>query len=156
MDFATLLDKFTAAVAAGDGAAFAQCFTEDGVYDDVFYGEFTGREAIAGMLENLFHRDGEKFRWDMVNPVSDGRHGYAKWYFSYVGKAPHIAGQRIYMDGVGLFELRDGLISKYADLAKTAELFNQLNLEDDKRRHIVDRMTQQQLDQTEFTAHKQS
>ena len=61
--FPELLDAFTATVRRGDGAAFSGLFTEDGVYDDVFYGVFKGREAIASMLEDYFHRDGENFLW---------------------------------------------------------------------------------------------
>ena len=52
--FTEILDTFTAAVAAGNGAQFSALFTEDGVYDDVFYGEYHGREAIAQMLEGRF------------------------------------------------------------------------------------------------------
>lgn len=154
MTFSDLLGKFTAAVAAGDGQAFAACFTEDGEYDDVFYGRFAGRAAIADMLVDKFHRDGADFRWDMVDPVSDGRSGYAKWYFSYTGKAESVRGRRVYMEGVGLFELRDGLIKRYADLVKTAELINQMNLEPAKQRRIIDKMTAQSLALGNFVGHK--
>jgi len=57
----TLLPGFAAAVEAGNGAALAACFTEDGIYHDTFYGKFEGREAIADMLENRFWRDAEGF-----------------------------------------------------------------------------------------------
>ncbi len=156
MDFKALLDEFTAAVAAGDGSRFAACFTDDGVYDDVFYGEFEGRAAIAEMLEGLFHRDGKDFRWDMVNPVADAGHGYAKWYFSYTGLAPDIAGKRILMEGAGIFELRDGLIARYADLVKSAELLKQLNLAPGKRDRLVEKMTARQLADPAFKGHEAS
>ena len=64
--FADLLDEFCAAVAAGDGARFAALFTEDGEYDDVFYGLHKGRAAIGAMLEGMFHRDGRDFCWQMI------------------------------------------------------------------------------------------
>ncbi|GIS88693.1 MAG: hypothetical protein CM1200mP18_14030 [Gammaproteobacteria bacterium] len=50
------------------------CFTADGVYHDVFYGNFTGRD-IARMIEDYFHRDGENFRWDIFEPVEKAEYG---------------------------------------------------------------------------------
>ena len=47
MEFADLIGRMTRAAAAGDGAGVADCFTDDGVYHDVFYGTFTGRAAIG-------------------------------------------------------------------------------------------------------------
>ena len=76
--FSELLDAFTAAVQQGDGAAFGALFTEDGVYDDVFYGVFKGRKASASMLEDYFHRDGENFIWRMYEPMDSGAIGYAR------------------------------------------------------------------------------
>ncbi|MDP6342371.1 MAG: nuclear transport factor 2 family protein [Alphaproteobacteria bacterium] len=144
-NFKALLGEFTAAVEKGDGQRFAQVFTEDGVYDDVFYGEFKGRPAIAEMLEGLFHRDGENFVWHMLEPVDDGETGYARWLFSYDCKLPHIQGRRIFMDGVGLFKLRDGLIARYEDAARTAELMCQLGMPGDKRERVVGKMLQKQM-----------
>jgi hypothetical protein len=154
MSFTDLLQEFCAAVETGDGARFAATFCNDGVYDDVFYGVFEGRENIAGMLENYFWRDGEAFKWDMIDPVDDGKTGYARWFFSYRGRAPHIAGQRIYMQGVGLFQLRDGLIARYEDLAKTAELFQQLNLAPEKQQKITAKMAQAAIADPGFDAHR--
>ncbi|MGA7983828.1 MAG: hypothetical protein WCA01_01470 [Burkholderiales bacterium] len=47
--FAELLERMTSAICAGGAQAAASCFTSDEIYHDGFYGEFTGREAIAGM-----------------------------------------------------------------------------------------------------------
>ena len=72
-EFGKLLTQFTAAVEAADGAALGALFHADGVYTDTFYGAFAGPDAIADMLDNYFHRDAEQFRWDMFEPVCDGR-----------------------------------------------------------------------------------
>jgi hypothetical protein len=152
--FAALLDEFTAAVVAGDGQKFAGLFAEDGEYDDVFYGLFKGREAIANMLEGLFHRDGENFIWQMIEPMTDGKTGYARWLFSFDCKLPHIPGKRIYMDGVGLFNLRDGLISRYEDLARTAELFRQMELPAEKHDRVIARMFDHQMADPRWSAHR--
>ena len=43
MNTAAMLRSFCDAVEAHNGKAFAELFTEDGVYHDVFYGAFAGR-----------------------------------------------------------------------------------------------------------------
>ena len=73
MDTAALLKDFCSAVERRDGKAFARLFTEDGVYHDVFYGDFKGHQKIAEMIDDHFHRTARDFRWDMHRPVSDGK-----------------------------------------------------------------------------------
>ena len=143
--FESLLARFTAAVEAGDGAGLAGTFLPDGVYHDVFYGAFHGREAIAGMLEGLFHRDGENFKWEMIEPVAGDSLGYARWQFSYDSKLPHIAGKRIFMDGVGLFRLQEGLFARYEDFVRTAEVLLQLEMPAEKREKVMQKMLRQQM-----------
>ena len=46
MDFGVLIRKMTQAACEGDGAGVAACFTENGVYHDVFYGSFEGRSRL--------------------------------------------------------------------------------------------------------------
>ena len=114
-DFRRLLRDFAAAVEAGDGAALAALFAEDGVYDDIFYGEFRGRDAIRDMLEKIFWRDGRDFDWEFRDPVATAEVGYASWLFSYTSATKHNAGKRCGFEGVGVFHLRDGLIARYED-----------------------------------------
>ena len=72
--FEELLKRFSAAAEAGDGEAFAQCFTPDGIYHDYIYGDHTGRADIAHMMNELFHRDaGPDYRWEMFDPVCNGQ-----------------------------------------------------------------------------------
>ena len=81
MDFAKVLNAFTAAVETGDGAALAALFTEEGVYHDGFYGAFRGRAAIAEMLEEHFWGAAKDFKWDMLDPAMAGQVGYARYLF---------------------------------------------------------------------------
>ncbi len=120
MDFGQLMTKLGDSVAARDGKALAECFTPDGVYDDVFYGAFQGPEAIADMLENYFHRDGTNFRWDFHDPVSDGKIGYARYVFSYESKLADAAGKRTIFEGISVVRLEDGLLAEYKEIANTA------------------------------------
>ena len=73
MDATALLKEFCSAVERRDGKAFANLFTEDGVYHDVFYGDFKGRQKIVEMIDDWFHRTARDFRWDMHRPVATGR-----------------------------------------------------------------------------------
>lgn len=116
MDFNALLDEFTAAVEAGDGKRLARLFTPDGVYDDTFYGEFQGHEAIRAMLEEHFWRDATAFRWDMLEPLDGGSIGYSRWVFSYTSQLPEARGERITFEGMSRFRLRDGLIERYDEV----------------------------------------
>jgi ketosteroid isomerase-like protein len=124
---ATMLRTFCDAVEKHDGPAFAALFTEDGVYHDVFYGAFAGRAKIAEMIDDWFYRAAEDFRWDMHDPVSDGKKLYARYTFSYRSKLPEAKGARVMFEGVAIMTLRDGLIAEYHEVANTATGFVDMN-----------------------------
>ena len=120
MEFGALIKTMTQAACDGDGEGVAACFTEDGVYHDVFYGSFEGRKQIAGMINDYFHRDARNFRWDMHDPVSDGAMGYCRYVFSYESKLGDAKGTRTMFEGVAIATLQDGLIHSYTEVANTA------------------------------------
>jgi ketosteroid isomerase-like protein len=120
MNTTAILRTFCDAVEKHDGAAFAALFTEDGVYHDVFYGAFKGRAKIAGMIDDVFYRTAEDFRWDMHDPVSDGKTLYARYTFSYRSKLREAEGKRAMFEGVAIMTLRDGLIAAYHEVANSA------------------------------------
>lgn len=116
-DLIVLLARFSGAAVAGDGQGVAACFAEDGRYNDVFYGSFDGRDAIADMIENRFHRDGADFRWDFHDPVGTEETGYARYLFSYRSKKANADAARAVFEGVAILTMRDGLIGEYAEVA---------------------------------------
>ena len=124
--FTALLGRFTAAVEAGDGKALASLFTEDGVYEDGFYGASAGREAIKAMLETKFWGHAEGFRWRMLEPVCDGRHGYARYIFSYRSKLPGVEGETVVFEGMSQFTLEGDLIRRYREVFETGVAMAQL------------------------------
>ena len=132
-----LLHDFCRAVERRDGAAFAALFTEDGVYHDVFYGAFAGREAIAGMVDDWFYRTATDFRWDMHEPVSDGRTLYARYTFSYRSLLPEAKGARAMFEGVAIMRLRDGLIAEYGEVANAATGFVDMNFAPERLAKIM-------------------
>jgi len=113
-DFPDLLSRFASVAAANDGAGFSALFTEDGTYDDGFFGEYNGRKAIAEMLQH-FHDTGSNYRWDFFDPLSDGRQGYARYRFSYASGMPGAAGKPVVFEGTSHFIFRDGLIARYEE-----------------------------------------
>ena len=127
METTALLKKFCSAVERRDGKAFAELFTEDGVYHDVFYGAFKGRPKIAEMIDDWFHRTARDFRWDMFRPLSDGKTLYAYYTFSYVSTLPEaqgkVGGKRVGFEGVSMMSLRDGKIVDYREVANVGPGF---------------------------------
>jgi hypothetical protein len=115
IDFPKMLARFAAAVAANDGAGLATLFTADGIYDDGFYGEYKGRNAIADMLRH-FHETGANYRWDFLDPLSDGRIGYARYRFSYVSKVPGAEGKPVVFEGTSFFTFRGDEIARYTEV----------------------------------------
>jgi len=66
----------------------------------VFYGAFAGRAKIAEMIDDWFYRTAKDFRWDMHDPVSDGKTLYARYTFSYRSLLPEANGGRVMFEGV--------------------------------------------------------
>jgi limonene-1,2-epoxide hydrolase len=137
MDTTSLLRAFCEAVEQRKGAAFASLFTEDGVYHDVFYGAFTGRAAIAAMIDDVFYRTATDFRWDMHDPVSDGRRLYARYTFSYRSTLPEAGGARAMFEGVAIMTLRDGRIAEYHEVANTATAFVDMHFAPERIAKII-------------------
>jgi ketosteroid isomerase-like protein len=127
MSITAMLRAFCDAVEKRNGKAFADLFTEDGVYHDVFYGAFAGRQKIATMIDDWFYRNAEDFRWDMHAPVSDGETLYARYTFSYRSNLPEARGARAMFEGVAIMKLRDGKIASYHEVANTAPGFVDMN-----------------------------
>lgn len=133
--FAALLGRMTRAVCAGDGAGAAACFAPGGVYHDGFYGEFRGREQIARMVTDFFHRDARDFRWELMDALSDGRIGYARYAFSYVSRLPGAEGRPAGFSGTSFCRLEGApqgalLIVRYEERFERAPVLVQLGFSD--------------------------
>src|SRR5579883_1523843 len=118
MDFPALLDRFAAAVVANDGAGLAALFTEDGTYDDGFFGAHAGRAAIARMLQR-FHDTGGDYRWD--------------W------RDPGCAGRPVGFDGIGRFRFANGLIARYDEAFDRGVALVQLGFPAERIRRVLEK-----------------
>jgi ketosteroid isomerase-like protein len=132
-----LLRAFCNAVEQRNGKAFADLFSEDGVYHDVFYGAFEGRAKIAEMIDDVFYRTATDFRWDMHSPLSDGTTLYAHYTFSYRSKLPEAKGARVMFEGVAMMKLRDGMITCYHEVANAAPAFVDMNFAPERIARIL-------------------
>jgi len=151
-DFEKMLARFVSAVEANDGPGLASLFTDDGVYEDGFFGAYTGAAAIAGMLAH-FHATGRDFRWEFVDPVSDGRVGYARYRFSYRSKMPGAEGQAVAFEGMSHFALRDGRIARYTEVFDRGVALAQQGFTAERIRRVVEKAAARQNATPEFRAH---
>lgn len=142
-EFSALLRRLTAAAEAGDGQAFAACFTPDAVYHDYVYGDHAGRDEIAHMISDLFHRDAADYRWEMFDPVCDGRIGYAGSLSSFTSKVPEFAGRFVVIDGMSRFELREGLISDYSESVNAGVAMVQLGVNAQRMEKVLQRWSKE-------------
>ena len=140
-EFAGLLSDFTLSAESGDGARFASHFTEDAIYYDYIYGPHQGRADIARMMRDLFHRDAADYRWEMFDPVFDGVMGYAWSLSSFTSKIPQFQGQRVVIDGMSRFIVRDGLIVEYRESVNGGVAMAQLGVEPARMTKVFRRWT---------------
>jgi len=153
METSALLKAFCSAVERRDGRSFANLFTEDGVYHDVFYGAFSGREKIAELIDDWFYRTAHEFRWDMHRPVSDGRMLYTYYTFSYVSKLPEAQGRRVGFEGVSMMSLRDGKIAEYREVANLGPAFVELGFPPERTSKILAKEGAHLKKQPDFRRH---
>lgn len=143
VDFEAVLRDFTAAVEAGDGDALAALFTPEGSYHDGFYGEGVGRDAIARMLEEQFWGHAQGFRWQMFDPVCDGRIGYARYLFRYASTLPGAEGRAVVFDGISQFTFEGNLIACYREQFNTGMAMAQLDFAPERiAKHLMRRAAQ--------------
>ena len=155
-EFAALLARFSAAATAGDGKAFAECFTEDAVYHDYIYGDHKGRAEIAHMLEELFHRDARDYDWRMLDPVCQGDLGYAWSLSKFVSTIPAYAGNQVVIDGMSRFELKNGLISDYRESVNGGVAMAQLGVDEPRLAGVLRRWARQLNERPDVKAYMDS
>jgi len=102
------------------GIASLPCARRTVSIHDVFYGEFAGRARISAMIEQWFHRDATDFRWDMHDPVFDGRTLYARYVFGFRSRLPGAEGRRAVFEGVSIMTIQEGQIAAYREVANPA------------------------------------
>jgi ketosteroid isomerase-like protein len=152
MDFPQLLEAFASAAARGDGDALADLFTEDGTYVDYFFGPYTGRTAIKGMLAH-FAEGGRDFRWEFHAPAHTGNVAYASYRFSFTSTRPEAKGARVAFDGMSRFELEGGKIKRYSEVFDRGMALAQQAYEPERLVKIGQRYARELKAQPEWSGH---
>lgn len=127
--FRALLDRFQEAASAGDAAAFAACFTPDGVYHDYVYGPFAGRADIAHMLTDHFHAACRDYDWRFFDEAVTGETGYARSLSRFVSTMPEFEGREVVIDGISQFRMEGGLIAEYRESVNAGVAHAQLGVD---------------------------
>lgn len=137
MDFSALLKQFGSAVEANSGDALADCFTDNGVYDDYFFGASApGRAGIKAMLAHFFE-GGKNFRWEFHDPVASPTRGYASYRFSYDSTLAEAKGARVVFEGIGRFELEGGKIARYSEVFDRGMALAQLDFAPERMKKVA-------------------
>jgi hypothetical protein len=68
------------------------------------------------------HDTGRAYRWEFLDPLSDGSIGYARFCFSYASLLPEATGRPVFFEGMSCFRFRDGLIAHYGEPSIAASL----------------------------------
>lgn len=150
--FPDLLAAFTAAIVANDGTGLGELFTPDGIYADEFFGAHQGRAAIAAMLQR-FHDTGRDYRWDFIDPVSDGATGYARFRFSYRSLLPESEGRPVMFEGISHFRVAGALIAHYSEAFDRGVALVQLGFAAERIRRVVEKAAAAQNQSPEARAH---
>ena len=150
--FAPLLTTFAEAVQANDGPGLVGLFTEDGVYEDGFFGSHSGRPAIAAMLHR-FHDTGSSYLWEFLDPVSNGAVGYARFRFSYASRLQESLGRPVLFEGISCFRFRSDLIARYSEAFDRGVALVQLGFPAERIRRILDRAAAAQNQPPEARRH---
>jgi ketosteroid isomerase-like protein len=153
MDVSAMLRRFCDAVEHRDGAGLAALFTEDGVYHDLFYGAFAGRARVAELVDDWFYRTATDFRWDMHDPVFDGRTVYARYTFSYRSLLPEAEGARAMFEGVAIMRISGGLVAEYREVANPGPAFVDMNFAPQRIATILARQGQALKARPEMARH---
>lgn len=137
MGLASILERFSKAVECNDGNGLADLFTEDGVYDDYFFGPSApGRQGIVDMLSH-FYEGGANFKWEFCDPVEAGGKGYASYRFSYDSTLPDAKGARVVFEGISRFALEGGRIKHYSEVFDRGAALAQLDFAPERMKKIA-------------------
>ena len=101
-----------------------------------------------------FHDTGSDYRWDFIDPVSNGRTGYAGFRFSYRSTLPESRGRPVLFEGISRFRLAEnGLIAHYGEAFDRGVALAQLGFPAERIRRIVEKAAAAQNATPEARAH---
>lgn len=145
--------RFARAVEQRDGPAFAALFTPDALYHDAIYGALHGREAIEKMMVGDWYRDGDRWLWDMHEPVCDAAQGYVRYVASFTSINRFSKGQRVVARGVAMFGFDGELFSSYHEVANGTPALWALQVRGEHLERVVQSIADEQRASAVLAAH---
>jgi len=108
--------RFAAAFNTGDVETVLDCFTQDALYQDLFYGKFTGRSGLQHLFERMY-AEGDQHEWRMIRVVANPVCTIGEWRFTFTvsSAVPRSSGRRLTFRGVSIFETRAGRCHTYRE-----------------------------------------
>ena len=95
-----------------DYSKLSSLFAADAVLEDPIYGTFEGREAIAAFMQKMNEEmGGQNIHFTLEQLSGDNETAWAQW----IAHTP-----RGDIEGVGVYRVRDGLLTYYRDYMNTA------------------------------------
>ena len=123
-----IIDRFFVSVKNKDVSSLNDIFTEDAVYVERNGATYNGLEQIKSRFTQLL-ADGEVRAWDIRRVIDSGA---VVWYYEY---RFYYAGSVSY-DGVSIFEVRDGKLSRWSDYIQSVK--KTYPLEGKKRQELLE------------------
>ena len=74
----------------------------------------------------------DDYRWEMFDPICEGNLAYAWSLSSFTSTVPEFAGQKVVIDGMSKFLLRDGLICDYRESVNGGVAMAQLGVQPER------------------------
>jgi hypothetical protein len=136
--FTALLTTFADAVQSNHGQCLAMLFTEDGVYEDGFFGAHTGRAAIAAMLQR-FHDTGSSYLWEFVDPAAMAPSAMPAFASANTSLLPESTGRAVLFEGISCFRFRGELIARYSEAFDRGVALAQLAFPAERIKRVLER-----------------
>lgn len=152
-NFAEKIARFARAVKQRDGPAFAALFTPDALYHDAIYGVVHGRETIEKMMVDDWYRDGDRWLWDMHEPVCDTAQGYVRYVASFTSINRFSQGHRVVAQGVAMFGFEGELFSSYHEVANGTPALWDLQVRGEHLERVVQSIANEQRASAALAAH---
>jgi len=100
-----------------------------------------------------FHDTGRDYRWDFIDPISDGATGYARFRFSFASRLPECEGRPVVFEGISCFAFSGGLIAPYREAFDRGVALVQLGFAADRIKRILEKAAAAQNDTVEVSEH---
>jgi ketosteroid isomerase-like protein len=115
-DTLSVAHRFARAFNTRDVNQVLEVFTEDAVYNDLFYGRFQHHAGLRELFDRMYS-EGTQHEWSMTQVAQSAGCTIGQWRFAFTisDAAPRGAGRILRFPGVSVFETRAGRCHTYSE-----------------------------------------